>query len=285
MVLNDKSRLILYKDVDKSVLTDGFNIPPEMQEILYESIGRRLAHGESIRIKVDLGGELFECALNNINFNKNKYPNHPDLLQVRYSKQSPIAKKIRKIFEFTNDFVEKARLNIPKGKHIIIPKENRERFAFYSTPIENTYYIDVVLNSEKIDTLSKKITEEQFESSAELLFDPSATLIEKERMVKIRKIDHSICDNLKKLYDYRCQMTGEKIGDEYGGNVVEAHHIVPFVESLDNDSSNIIIVSPNYHRIIHQTKPRFVRKTLSFHFPNGLIESVKLNKHLLTTKS
>ena len=38
-------------------------------------------------------------------------------------------------------------------------------------------------------------------------------------------------------------MTGEKIGNEYNALVVEAHHIIPFTESLNNDTSNIIILS------------------------------------------
>lgn len=34
-------------------------------------------------------------------------------------------------------------------------------------------------------------------------------------------------------------MTGEKIGDRYAVEVVEAHHIKPFTESLNNDTANI----------------------------------------------
>ena len=75
-------------------------------------------------------------------------------------------------------------------------------------------------------------------------------------------------------------MTGEHIGEQYGINAVEAHHIRPFTESLDNDTSNIMILSPNYHRIVHKANPHFNRKTLSFEFSNGLIEKVKLNRHL-----
>lgn len=96
----------------------------------------------------------------------------------------------------------------------------------------------------------------------------------------MRHLDRSIGDSLKLLYDYRCQMTGERIGDNYDALVVEAHHIIPFTESMDNDTSNIIILSPSYHRIIHKVKPRWDRKDLSFRFPNGLTEKVKLNKHL-----
>ena len=75
-------------------------------------------------------------------------------------------------------------------------------------------------------------------------------------------------------------MTGEKIGGRFDVNVVEAHHIIPFTVSMNNDTSNIIILSPNYHRIIHKAKPEFDREQLAFIYPNGLVDKVKLDKHL-----
>ena len=74
-------------------------------------------------------------------------------------------------------------------------------------------------------------------------------------------------------------MTGEKVGNEYNALVIEAHHIIPFTESMNNDTSNIIILSPSYHRIIHKAKPEWDSMNLSFSFPNGLVEKVKINLH------
>ena len=37
-------------------------------------------------------------------------------------------------------------------------------------------------------------------------------------------------------------------------------HIFYFTCSQNNDSTNIIIISPNYHRIIHKNNPHFNRK-------------------------
>ena len=110
--------------------------------------------------------------------------------------------------------------------------------------------------------------------------DKCAGIKQVTRLQKVRQLDRSIGDSLKLLYDYRCQMTGEKVGDEYNALVVEAHHIIPFTESMNNDTSNIIILSLSYHRIIHKAKPVFDRPSLSFHFPNGLVEKVKIDKHL-----
>ena len=75
-------------------------------------------------------------------------------------------------------------------------------------------------------------------------------------------------------------MTGELVGEPYGVTCVEAHHIIPFTESMNNDTSNIIILSPSYHRIIHKAKPAWDKKNLTFTFSNGLVEKVKIDRHL-----
>ena len=76
------------------------------------------------------------------------------------------------------------------------------------------------------------------------------------------------------------QISGEKIGERYGDSVVEAHHIDYFTHSQNNDSTNIIIISPNYHRIIHKNNPRFNRHKFQFEFTNGEVLRLKLYEHL-----
>ena len=124
-----------------------------------------------------------------------------------------------------------------------------------------------------------QMTEEEYETFVECQ-DPTAKVVRKSIMQNVRELDRSIGESLKMTYGYRCQMTGEYVGEQHGVSCVEAHHILPFVESLDNSTDNLMVLSPNYHRIIHKAKPHFNRKTLSFEYPNGLIEKVKLNLHL-----
>lgn len=112
------------------------------------------------------------------------------------------------------------------------------------------------------------------------MLDKNATIEEKQKLVKYRKIDRSIIQNLKKFYDYRDEISGEKIGHEYGDSVVEAHHIDYFTQSQNNDSTNIIIISPNYHRIIHRNNPHFNRNKFQFEFDNGETIKLKLYEHL-----
>lgn len=85
---------ILKKNVDWSFLTDGFNIPLEFQPLMHGCYSEYIQPGEKKIIKILIGTECYEAKLNNINFSRAKYPDHKDLLQVRYSKGSPIAKRL-----------------------------------------------------------------------------------------------------------------------------------------------------------------------------------------------
>jgi len=87
-------------------------------------------------------------------------------------------------------------------------------------------------------------------------------------------------EDREQFWTYCWEVTGEKVGSEYDVLVVEAHHIIPFTESMNNDTSNIIILSPSYHRIIHKAKPEWDSKRLSFCYPNGFVEKVKVDRHL-----
>lgn len=88
--------------------------------------------------------------------------------------------------------------------------------------------------------------------------------------MKIRKLNKAIGENLKMLYDYKCQICGENFGRKFGANVVEVHHLDPFVVSLNNDSSNQIIICPNHHRVIHKAEPALDKVKLLFTYSNGL---------------
>jgi len=58
------------------------------------------------------------------------------------------------------------------------------------------------------------------------------------------------------------------------------HHIDYFIRLQNNDSTNIIIISPNYHWIIHKNSLRFNRKKFQFEFENGEVLRLKLYEHL-----
>ena len=128
----------------------------------------------------------------------------------------------------------------------------------------------------EFDLATNNLTEMQIEE----MLDLDTGYAETEAMKKIRVLNRSIGETLKKIYDYRCQVTGKKLGDDYGVNAVEVHHIIPFSESMNNDSSNLIVISPDFHRIVHKANAQFDKERMCFVFPNGKTVPVILDKHL-----
>ena len=275
---------IYQKIVDRSTLQEGFQIPVEFHHMLKAMPNGMPSPGESRQIKILLDGIEYDATLKNQSFDRNKFNDHADVVQVRYSKTSPLAKRFREVFNVTWQYVEGIKQlpeNFKRKMVIHIPKYIQEFIALSATDIENVFIADCITCSfkEEVRCEIQTMNELDFETF-ENKTDDSASIKEVTRVQKVRQLDRSIGESLKRLYDDCCQMTGEKIGKSYGYSIVEAHHIIPFTESLNNDSSNIIILSPNYHRIIHKAKPEFNREKKAFIFPNGLIEEVKLDYHL-----
>jgi hypothetical protein len=277
--------MFLYqKLIDRSTLRQGFQIPVEFHHLLKVMPGGMPQHGETRNVKIVIDGVGYDAQLKNQGFDRNKYDGHADVIQIRYSEGSDLVKRLREVFSSTWNYVESIK-NLPENINrkftIRIPKEHQEFLALSTTDLPNVFVADCITTAIKaeVKTEIRALTELDFETF-ELREDNNATIKQVTRLQKVRQLDRSIGDSLKMLYDYRCQMTGEKVGESYSAMVVEAHHIIPFIESLNNDTTNIIILLPSYHRIIHKVKPTFDRKQLAFCFPNGLVEKVKLNKHL-----
>lgn len=190
--------------------------------------------------------------------------------------------KLQEIFEKEYRYCLDERSERPKGsnKRINIADKYDTQIIVYGTSEPGLFVWEPVFE-DVIKQSKEEIAQmtEEYESFVERQ-DPTAKVVRKSIMQNVRELDRSIGESLKMTYGYRCQMTGEYVGEQHGVSCVEAHHILPFVESLDNSTDNLMVLSPNYHRIIHKAKPHFNRKTLSFEYPNGLIEKVKLNLHL-----
>ena len=275
---------ILKKKIDWSLLTAGMTIPVEFQPLVQQLKGGPIEKGATRTIRILIEQDIFEAKLTNIDFDRTKYQTHSDLLQIRYTENSPIAQKLQMVFAESFVYIKTAKqLSENRHKHIRLPETFDEYIALSSTDIADTFIIDCYTSKDNklAHTELNAINEYEYEvSNFNPIFDCNASIVETSGIKKVRKLDRSIADTLKQLYDYQCQITGERVGESYGCSVVEAHHIEYFTKSLNNDTSNIIIVNPSFHRIIHQTSPIFDRKTLSFIFPNGVVEKIKLNKHL-----
>lgn len=278
---------IYKKEVDWSLLHQGFTIPVSVQVVFKQLLNQQFPRGTTKDINIIFDKKNYPAKLVNQKFDEGKYPNHSDIIQIRYEQSQEIAKYLRAKFSEQYNFMLKFRGIGSKVEHrkrsLLIPEEMKQYVILYTTTFENTFLLDYISSKETIaiNNTIAHLVEEEFELSTNYSkIDISATIKEKTVLMKIRKLDRSICDNLKLLYNYRCQMTGGKFGEPYESEVSEAHHIDYYTKSLNNNSDNIIILSPNFHRLIHKTNPTFNKKELTFIFHNGVKEKLKLNLHL-----
>ena len=276
--------MFLYqKTIDRSTLRQGFTIPVEFHPLLHAA-GGEIKRGETREIKIMIDGLGYDALLKNQMFDETKFAGHPDVVQIRYGENSPISKKLREKFCSSWNYVERIKAmpeNAGRKLTIRVPEDRQEYLALSTTELPNVFVADCITVNVKTEIKDEvqKMSEIEFETFTPRI-DSKAGIKERTTIQRIRHLDRSIGDSLKQLYGFRCQMTGELVGEPYGVTCVEAHHIIPFTESLNNDTSNIIILSPSYHRIVHKAKPVFNFKNLAFEYPNGLIEKVKLDRHL-----
>lgn len=272
------------KEVDWSLLNEGLTLPFDNQVVFGQIMGRFLKRGESKDISLYLNGKSYKAKITNVNFNS-KFKRKKDTLQIRYSKNGMLAKALQAYFVKSYNFIKATReARTERDRTMIrLPDNCKEYLAIYTTEYDDSYVLetiiadDIVLLKQAVVGHQERVMEAEFNYDVR---DPAAELFESECIVKIRKLNKKIGDNLKLLYDYRCQICGKLIGEEYDSHIVEAHHIDYFVSSLNNDASNQLIVCPNHHSIIHDVNPIFDRRRLLYIYKNGIEQKLVLNQHL-----
>lgn len=280
----DNESYICKKEIDWSVLTDGFTLPYEYQVKFYENMDGFMARGDSRIITMFLEGKSYKVKLYNVNNPIDKRKN--DCYQIRYSPGSEFACALRSLFFNSYTYFENKRKLRQAGdrKRIFLPEEMKECIAIYTTEDKDTFLVEPIYAEDIYDLKTAVVgqNERNLESELDLdAKDSSAKILTSKRMVRIRKLNKKIGDNLKLLYGYKCQICGKLIGEEFGcSHVVESHHIDYFVNSLNNDAKNQIIVCPNHHSIIHEVNPKFDRSRKLYHYRNGIEQRLALNKHL-----
>ena len=228
---------IYQKIIDRSTLRQGFQIPVEYHDLLRAMPGGMPQHGETRDIKIVINGVEYDAQLKNQGFDRNKFDGHAEVIQVRYSEGSALAKRLREIFYITWNYVEHIK-NLPENINrkftIRIPEDNQEFLALTATSLPNLFLAECITADLKTDVKKEMIAMNELDfETFEPREDKKASIRQVTKLQKIRQLDRSIGDSLKRLYDFRCQMTGEKVGESYGALVIEAHHIIPFTESMN----------------------------------------------------
>ena len=277
----DTGLYIYKKEVDWSTLHLGLNIPISLQDFFYKNLKLRLKKGENKKIKLVIDSIEYSVVLTNIAFDETKYPTHKELLQIRYTPNSNIAKKLRENFNVSYNYLrgEKEKL-ANKKKQLVVPEDIREYIAIYSTVFDDVFSVECIMHDEIVKTKEVINKFDELEIEQILQTKDSSTFIEKQKTVKIRKLDRTIGDNLKIIYGYKCQICGLFIGETYDATIIHTHHIEYFSVSLNNNANNIMVICPNHHSIIHATNAVFDKKNKTYKYPNGYVEGLKLNLHL-----
>lgn len=99
---------------------------------------------------------------------------------------------------------------------------------------------------------------------------------------KIRKYSVGITRKLKKIYRGRCQLCGSRPFPQLANNtdITECHHIDYFAKSQNNDASNIVVLCPNHHALLHREDATFEKETACFVLANGEKLPIMLDEHL-----
>ena len=110
--------------------------------------------------------------------------------------------------------------------------------------------------------------------------DPNAHLAIKDGPHSYRVFRASIIQNLKKLYSGKCQICGNNPLAPLDVNICEAHHIDAFYKSKNNDASNILIVCPNHHKMIHLLNLQFDPERMAYVKDDSVVLSILFDLHL-----
>lgn len=280
----ESENYVYKKEIDWSTLMEGFTLPLDNQVIFLRNMENFLQRGQSKIIHFFMNGKTYNVKI--VNMNNSVEKRKKDAYQIRYSRNGELSQALQQYFFKSMSYIKMIRESRdPKDRsYIKLPDELKEYLAIYTTEYEDTFLLEPIAQDDfqvmkkAIQGMRERTVENEIEYEME---DKSSGIEKKLQIVKIRKLNRKIGENLKLLYGYRCQICGQVIGEKYGSHIAEAHHIDYFVNSLNNDANNQMIVCPNHHSVIHDANPVFDRRRMVYRFDNGAEERIILNKHLV----
>ena len=280
----ESENYVYKKEIDWSTLMEGFTLPLDNQVIFLRNMENFLQRGQSKIIHFFMNGKTYDAKI--VNMNNSIEKRKKDAYQIRYPRNSELSQALQQYFFKSMSYIKMIRESRdPKDRsYIKLPDGLKEYLAIYTTEYEDTFLLEPIAQDDfqvmkkAIQGMRERTVENEIEYEME---DKNSGIEKRLQIVKIRKLNRKIGENLKLLYGYRCQICGQVIGEKYGSHIAEAHHIDYFVNSLNNDANNQMIVCPNHHSVIHDANPVFDRRRMVYRFDNGAEEMIKINKHLM----
>ena len=280
----ESENYVYKKEIDWSTLMEGFTLPLDNQVIFLQNMENFLQRGQSKIIHFFMNGKTYDAKIVNVNNSVEK--RKKDAYQIRYPRNGELSQVLQQYFFKSMSYIKMIRESRdPKDRsYIKLPDGLKEYLAIYTTEYEDTFLLEPIVQDDfqvmkkAIQGMRERTVENEIEYEME---DKNSGIEKRLQIVKIRKLNRKIGENLKLLYGYRCQICGQVIGEKYGSHIAEAHHIDYFVNSLNNDANNQMIVCPNHHSVIHDANPVFDRRRMMYRFDNGVEEKITINKHLM----
>lgn len=134
------------KEVDWSLLHEGFTLPFDNQVVFGQIMGRFLKRGESKDITLYLNGKSYKAKITNVNFDP-KFKRKKDTLQIRYSKNDELARALQAYFSKSYQFIKNTREMREPGDRTMIrlPDECKEYLAIYTTEYDDSYVLETIV--------------------------------------------------------------------------------------------------------------------------------------------
>ena len=279
----ESENYVYKKEIDWSTLMEGFTLPLDNQVIFLRNMENFLQRGQSKIIHFFMNGKTYDAKI--VNMNNSVEKRKKDAYQIRYPRNGELSQALQQYFFKSMSYIKMIRKSRdPKDRsYIKMPDGLKEYLAIYTTEYEDTFLLEPIAQDDfqvmkkAIQGMRERTVENEIEYEME---DKSSGIEKRLQIVKIRKLNRKIGENLKPLYGYRCQICGQVIGEKYGLHIAEAHHMDYFINSLNNDANNQMIVCPNHHSVIHDANPVFDRRRMVYRFDNGVEETIRINKHL-----
>ena len=97
-------------------------------------------------------------------------------------------------------------------------------------------------------------------------------------LIKAHSRRFSLVRELRNRYEGRCQITGWDPRREHSRDLCEAHHVQWLSRGGDDELHNLVLISPNIHRLIHSSDAPFDYESRSFKFDDSSL-AMQLDRH------
>ena len=114
----ESENYVYKKEIDWSVLMEGFTLPLENQVIFLQNMGRFLQRGESKVIHFFMDGKTYDAKIVNVNNPVNK--RKKDAYQIRYTRNGDFSQALQKYFFKSLNYIKMIRVDLEDGLFLFL---------------------------------------------------------------------------------------------------------------------------------------------------------------------